>query len=200
MKPGTGLHPRPSLPSTLKTFFLEIDDKWSPLYFPTRKGETVNEVHDRAGNFLEILHQKLEAPSSEQFRKVLLVSHAATVIALVRELLGERERPVRIGCCTLSVLNRRDNPSSVRGSYTDVAVGSAAHLQRKDDLRDWGFEDIALDTSGEVRIACAASICTGLILLQVIEDIGEPGIELDEDFPVGPQLANIGPIEQPAKM
>ena len=152
VKPGTGLHPRPALPTTLKRFFLEISDSWSPLYFPTRKGESVEELHDRVGSFLELMHQRLEAPTSKQHTKVLLVSHAATVIALAHELLDDRDREMRIGCCTLTTLRRKDNPDSVKGSYTDEAVASAAHLKRQDDLRDWGFQDIVLDTSGEVRL------------------------------------------------
>ena len=41
-------------------------------------------------------------------------------------------------------------------------------------------------------------------LTQVIEDIGEPGTELEDDFPVGAQPINPDPmeqvVEQPAKM
>lgn len=122
---------------------------------------------------------------------------------LTRELIDDRALPLRIGCCSLTVLNRKDNPGSVRGTYTPVALGSGDHLSQGAS-RDWGFEDIQVGDSGEVRYTWTAArynkLNHALLHTQVIEDLGVPGTETDEDLPVGPQLHKSDAAEQVARM
>jgi transcription factor C subunit 7 len=63
--------------------------------------------------------------------RILLVSHAATTIGLVRALLGDEEieRRMRVGCCTLTKLHRLpsslSSPSSSSLLYPTVPAGSS---------------------------------------------------------------------------
>lgn len=158
VKAGTGLHPRPSSAADLKTYFPEIDPFWSSVYYPTRKGETFDEVHDRVGGTLEALLPTVERRLPSKHSRILLVSHAATVIALSRQLLGDRGLPLRIGCCSLTDVIRKDNtPEEVLGAWTAVALGKGDHLAGG-ATRDWGFEDALINDEGEV--STHQSTCT----------------------------------------
>ncbi|KAJ3546352.1 hypothetical protein NMY22_g2089 [Coprinellus aureogranulatus] len=176
--PGSGLHPRPGLPSSLVQHFPEIDTKlWpSPLYYPSRKGETVEEVHLRVDGFLSLLPQALAQKAGEiDMRRPLFVSHAATAIVLVRELLGDRELPLKYGCCSLSELVRKDgveNGETLLGAYRAVKLADGSHL-KEGASREWGFDDIEVDKG------------------RVVEDPGVPGTEGEDDWPVGPQKGSV---------
>ncbi|PAV22401.1 phosphoglycerate mutase [Pyrrhoderma noxium] len=172
VKPGTGLHPRPGLPEELQSYFPQIDPYWSPVWFPSRKGESVEEAHDRVGGMLEVLHAQIERKFPRQHERILMVSHAATVIALTRELLSDRELPLRVGCCSLTELKRKDGRDGVLGSYEHIKLASGEHLE-EGASRDWGFEDIVIKDG------------------KVVEDLGEPGTENEQDWPVGSQVTDI---------
>lgn len=140
LTPGTGLHPRPYSASTLKTYFEEIDPTtWSSIYYPTRKGEDVEQVHERATTVLSDLISEVETRFTEaNHKRVLLVSHAATVIALARELAGDKEMPMRVGCCTLSEFRRKD------GGGWDMKKKAEGEFLTGGVQRDWGLEDIRI--------------------------------------------------------
>jgi hypothetical protein len=141
--PGTGLHPRPGPPDFLHSFFPEVATTgWDTVFYPPRKGEDVAEVHARAAATLEAV---LERTALKEHTRIVLFTHAATAIALVRGLLGEPQRSLRVGCCTLSVFNR------MTGAQADKLIGPGIwEVERLADgsylkegaLRDWGFEDI----------------------------------------------------------
>ena len=105
--PGSGLHPRPPLAALLKPHFARIDtDAHTPLLFAPQTGESHQGIHDRAASFLRLLIAHVDEKYPE-VKSVLLVSHAATVIALGRALMKDRERDVRAGTCSLSSYTRR---------------------------------------------------------------------------------------------
>lgn len=150
--PGTGLLPRPEGPHTLKSHFPEIDPSWSTLYYPSRKGETIEELHDRVNTCCDAFFPALAKRLPEQARKrVALFSHAATAIVLVRTFIGNPELNIRIGCCSISeIVKRKDeNANGALGGYKPVSLASGAHLQKGSD-REWGFDDIEID-KGKVR-------------------------------------------------
>ncbi|KAI9460961.1 histidine phosphatase superfamily [Lactarius psammicola] len=174
VEPGTGLHPRPSSANALKAHFPEIDDSWSSLWYPSRKGEDVDGLHDRLGGFLPIFVPEVQRRFAGTHKRILLVSHAATVIALARELVGERSLSFRAACCSLTVLDRKGDAAqlAVVGGWTARVLGDGSHL--KDGAqRDWGFEDI--------------EIADG----KVINDHGVPGTENEKDEPVGSQIIEL---------
>jgi len=179
--PGTGLHPRPGPASSLKQWFPEIDPEgWSTSWYPSRRGEDVDEIHDRTDGYLSVFIPHLERVYP-QHKVVMLVSHAATIIALTRSLLGDRKLPVRVGCCSLGEFVRKEGQDwNVIGGWEAKRLADGAHLQ-EGTLREWGFEDI--------------EIANG----RVIEDKGEANFTAEEDQPVGSQVPDIQ-ISIPARM
>ncbi|KAF7791896.1 hypothetical protein EIP86_002920 [Pleurotus ostreatoroseus] len=179
VKPGTGLHPRPAQPAVLRQWFPEIDAAWQPIYYPSRKGEDIAECHDRTAAFLSALVPEVERRFAGRHKRILLVSHAATIIALNHELLGDREVPMRIGCCSLTEMRRKEEAEKVVGGWAPVRVGDGSHM-KEGSTREWGFEDVMVKDG------------------QVVDDAGQPGTENEEDYPVGLQLPF--PSEMPARM
>ncbi|KAG6911932.1 hypothetical protein DXG01_000179 [Tephrocybe rancida] len=169
--PGTGLHPRPGSAESLRQYFTDINTEWSSVWYASRKGEDVDEIHDRIDGFLDAFAVEIERKFPGKHTRVLFVSHAATAIALTRSLLGDREFPIRVGCCSISEFDRTLGNQRMVGAWKAKRLADGSHL--KDGAsRDWGFEDI--------------EIAQG----KVVDDPGVPGSEaLDErDEPVGSQV------------
>ncbi|KAF7966995.1 hypothetical protein HWV62_36252 [Athelia sp. TMB] len=167
--PGSGLHPRPPSAAGMHQYFPDLlDESWSSVWYPSRRGENVEQIHARTAGFLEAFILEVERQMPHTHARPLLVSHAATVIVLTRELLADRELPLRIGCCTLTELKRKPD-AAILGGWTPKLLASGDHL--KDGIqRDWGFEDIIVSKDG-----------------QVIDDVGVGGSDEDEG-PVGCQI------------
>jgi len=179
--PGTGLHPRPASASVLKQWFPEIDPAgWSTTWYPPRRGEGVEEIHDRADGYLSVFVPYLERVCP-QHKVIMLVSHAGTIIALVRGLLGDRSLPIRVGCCSLTEFARKEGKDwKVIGGWDVKKFADGTHL--KDGAsRDWGFDDI--------------EIADG----KLIEDEGEGNPISEEDEPVGSQVPDIQ-VQMPTRM
>jgi len=169
--PGTGLHPRPGSTETLQTLFPEIDPSWDSLYYPTRKGETVAELHERIDTFTSVFVPAIvHRLPLERRRRLLLVTHAATTIALVRSFVGDRNLHMKVGCCSLTELKRKSevDEKQVLGGWKPLALVSGEHL-KGGSSREWGFEDIEVEKG------------------RVVEDPGVPGSEYEEDQPIGLQ-------------
>ena len=70
----------------------------------------MSEIHSRAIEFIDLL----QAYMNDRFpnvKRVLLVSHAATVIALGRAITGDEGMKIRAGTCSLSVYRRKGEGS-----------------------------------------------------------------------------------------
>ena len=160
--PGTGLHPRPSSASTLKQWLPAIDPAgWSTTWYPSRRGEDVEEIHDRVDGYLSVFIPHLERVYP-QHKVIMLVSHAATTIALVRTLLGDRNFALRVGCCSLSEFVRKEAEDwKVVGGWEAKKLADGEHL--KDGAqRDWGFEDIKI-ANGKVITGMKSFLAHALI-------------------------------------
>ena len=142
--PGTGLHPRPESASSLKQWFPEIDPAgWSTTWYSSRRGEDVEAIHDRADGYLSVFIPHVEK-LYPQHKVIMLVSHAATTITLVRSLLGDRNLPLRVGCCSLTEFVRKEEDDwKVIGGWEVKKLADGAHL-RDGASREWGFEDIEI--------------------------------------------------------
>ena len=148
--PGSGLHPRPGNASSLQKYFPEIDPhNWLSIHYPSRKGESVEEVHGRIDGFLTDFGKLLPQLKAKgvDVRRPLFVSHAATVIVLVRSLTGDRELPLRVGCCSLTELRPKGDgkgEEGLLGAYRGIKLADGAHLEKGAD-REWGMEDIEVE-------------------------------------------------------
>lgn len=148
--PGTNLlHPRPGSASDLKKYFPEIDTTIWPtsLYYPSRKGEDVAEVHDRIDGFLKAFPAALDRKKDAiDTRRVLFVSHAATVIVLVRALVGDRDLPLMVGCASLSELVPEDETgrTNLLGGWKAIKAADGSHLTGGSS-REWGFNNIEVE-------------------------------------------------------
>lgn len=90
-------------------------------------------MHDRSGAFLEALVPEVErrfhaAAAAEGkgaggHQRILLCSHAATVIALARELVGDRNMPLRIACCSLTHVRRKEGAEKIVGGWEAKLLG-----------------------------------------------------------------------------
>lgn len=128
------------------------------MWYPSRQGENLTALHDRAAGFLNVFVPEIERRFTGKHKRILLVSHAATVIALTRELVGDRDLSFRVACCSITVLDSKvaaaaegdTVPPAVVGGWAVRLLADGSHL--KGGLqRDWGFED-AVFVDGEVRI------------------------------------------------
>ncbi|KAG7099258.1 hypothetical protein E1B28_001121 [Marasmius oreades] len=173
--PNSGLHPRPSSAATLTRHFPSIDpSSWSSIFFPTRKGEDVPELHQRVAHFLTDFVPEVEKIKPEH-KRILLVSHAATIIVLARVLLRDKELPLRVGTCSLTEVHRKRGSEQVIGGWEYGKLAEAGFLTGGVQ-RDWGMEDIVMENG------------------KVVEDRGVPGTEHESDEPVGSQLHSPPPI------
>ncbi|KAF8203613.1 histidine phosphatase superfamily [Pholiota molesta] len=176
VEPGTGLHPRPGSTHSLHDLFPEVDASWSTLYYPSRKGETVEELHLRIDAFMRAFKPALQQRvPAERRRRLLFVTHAATTIALVRSFVGDQQLHMKVGCCSLTELERREDAPADKfiGAWYPVSLTSGDHL-KGGTSREWGFEDIEVEKG------------------RVVEDPGVPGSEHECDEPIGLQL----PVEE----
>ncbi|CAE6445600.1 unnamed protein product [Rhizoctonia solani] len=155
---GTGLHPRPQSAENLKQYSPSIDPSWESIYFPDRRGEDIKDAHDRCAEFLGALVTRIENhPTLNEHKNILLVTHAGICAALIRYPLNDRELPIHVGTCTLSILER-DRASDGRWIPQGELAGGKCLPGGVE--RSWGFEYATYKDD------------------QVIED---PGVCLDED-------------------
>ncbi|KAF8501901.1 histidine phosphatase superfamily [Gautieria morchelliformis] len=174
--PGTGLHPIPPPAETAALAFpsLHIDAAaWQPTWVPSRKGESVEELHNRCQGFLRAFIPRTEQLHGGRHMVILLVSHAATAIALTREFVGDRNLSMRAACCSLTTLTRPPARSAQA-----VGVWQSRGLATGDFLRgglerSWGFEDVELDDH------------------QVVEEPGVPGTESEAEENIGLQVLGL---------
>lgn len=144
--PGTGLHPRPGSTESLQTHFSEVDPGWTTIYYPTRKGESVEELHERIDTFVTAFMPTLEQRLPlERRRRLLFVTHAATTIALTRSFIGNRDLHLKVGCCSLTELDSEPGVGArkILGAWKPVMLANGDHLQGGSS-REWGFEDIEI--------------------------------------------------------
>ncbi|GJN91904.1 hypothetical protein Rhopal_004929-T1 [Rhodotorula paludigena] len=159
-----GLHPELATASFLSRFFPLVSTTdpsspdsagWTPLLTPPRTGESMRAVHARARTLWTAhLVSALEARGA---KKIVLFSHAATCIALVRALAGdledlagagggeagegwdeEKRRKVRAATCSVSKFVREGRGAGGEGSWKWEWDGRTDFLSRGEE-RHWDF-------------------------------------------------------------
>lgn len=133
-----------------------MDDAWETILYPSRKGEDIDEVHSRAHALLRVLIPTVEHRYNGVHRRILLVSYAATCIALARALVNNSTLPIRFGCGSIMDFKPKDASSNLVGNWEATNLADGAHL-KEGASRDWGFED-AVIVDGKVRRIAVESV------------------------------------------
>ncbi|KAK9480600.1 phosphoglycerate mutase-like protein [Lipomyces japonicus] len=156
-------HPSPAPVTVLKSVFPRVDTEYEPICVPSTDGETIRELHDRAATALAQLISTINQTKTD-VKTLLICSHAATIIALGRALVGDDTVEIRTGTCSISVYesaagddnndnNNNNNTATTTttttttnyynnkglGKWKFVANGYTAHLTNGEE-RHWSFE------------------------------------------------------------
>jgi len=94
-------HPSPAAPEILHRFFPRVRTTYAPTIIPSTKGETQSEIHNRTAYACAKIISDIDREWGETGtgpRAILLTSHAATIVAIGRVLIGS---------CPLSIMWRR---------------------------------------------------------------------------------------------
>ncbi|KAL9936861.1 hypothetical protein V8E36_004096 [Tilletia maclaganii] len=156
-----GVHPYPPTRALLEPQFpkdtLAPTSAWPPVLYPSVNGEDVNELHDRARLLLRRIERQCEILFPD-VKRVLLVSHAATIIAIGRVLVHRGPGPpweagtteaagYDVGAGTASVSQydryprkrrRRIGELDAESAFEHTLNGSCAHLSAGVE-REWNF-------------------------------------------------------------
>jgi transcription factor C subunit 7 len=171
------------------------------VWYPSRNGEDLVALHDRLTGFLTALIPEVQRRFAGVHKRILLVSHAATIAALARELVGDRNLVFQVACCSLTVLDRNDAVAgesaqrTVIGNWRARLLSDGRHL--KDGLqRAWGFRD-GVNADRKVSVVAAAISLRCDIRLDThtspnsLQEPGVPGTENEQDEPVGSQIIEL---------
>ncbi|PSR94270.1 histidine phosphatase superfamily [Coniella lustricola] len=128
-------HPISAGPNRLKELFPAYDTSYQPAVVPSRKGETIAQLHDRVALTLDAIIRRCDESG---VRAVLLCSHAATIIAIGRVLTGQMPADVETEdfpafTCGLSTFRRRH---SDQAAATNAAGALGVDIGRPKVL-DW---------------------------------------------------------------
>ncbi|KAI2626580.1 phosphoglycerate mutase-like protein [Hypoxylon sp. NC1633] len=116
-------HPSSAPLKELQDHFPELDASYASSPAPSRNGESLSQLHDRAAKAIDLIIKR----SDQEGRRVVLVStHAAVVIALGRILTGEMERDFGAFTCGLSKYRRHGSSGSTFSIGSDGKTGSEA--------------------------------------------------------------------------
>lgn len=148
---GTGLHPRPDVAVLRGLFQGDLDDEYTSTVYPSRRGETIAQLHDRIGMFLDAWTARVDESGE---KSVVIFAHAATVIAMGRmvgviltltlQLTGDLETDVTAGCAVTSLYRRKAGQSGC-GAFERVYDGRADYMPGGVE-RDWAFSNIEIHT------------------------------------------------------
>ncbi|KAK9464367.1 histidine phosphatase superfamily [Lipomyces arxii] len=128
-------HPRAAPPTVLQTFFPRTKVDYEPIHVPSTSGETIEELHDRAGTVLSQMIK--DCSSTPLINTIVICAHAATIIALGRALVGQEGFDVRTGTCSVSKYVAEPDNNDI-GHWTCVENGAAGHLTEGEE-RHWTF-------------------------------------------------------------
>ncbi|PWY98984.1 phosphoglycerate mutase-like protein [Testicularia cyperi] len=142
--PDSGVHPSPASAVYMKEHIPELSLSWDPMLYPDTNGESISELHARARNVLDLIQTRCDQLG---VKRVLICSHAATIIAMGRALLNDdrddqRSKFIGAGTASLSKYVRNDAASPKQSqegpSWTQELNGDASFLVNGVE-REWHF-------------------------------------------------------------
>lgn len=116
----------------LSTFFPRLDTTYHPIISETAVNENYRELMDRASYFITELIKTLDN-NSPDIDTILLVTHAATKIALGRALLKDEDAEIRTGVCSLDTYVRSD-----KNTWIAKTIGETHFLAHGEEMH-WDF-------------------------------------------------------------
>src|SRR6185312_4094355 len=88
----------------LHSYFPRAHLPYNPIRIPSHNGETLQDLHDRLSSVMNEMISRCD--EADNVNTIMTVGHAATVIAGVRAVIGDRHASVNCGTCTLTVAKR----------------------------------------------------------------------------------------------
>lgn len=139
-KPSRSVIPEPASLELLNKFFDDLNQEWTSTLTASNKGETEAEILLRCGLFWKQFIAKIDAQYPE-VKCILIVTHAATKIALGMSLLGfqnvrdtidiDGEAFIRSGACSLDTYDYKDGWKLTSNGQT--------HFLEKGEEMSWNF-------------------------------------------------------------
>lgn len=142
-KPERSTRPVPASCTRLAQWFPNIDTTYTSLLGVNPNGETEEDIHERCAKFMQLFVKDLDENRPE-IKKVLMVTHAASKIALGRALLQDSQYQLRSGTCSLDKFER--DPAS--GAWTIVSNGATEFLTNGEEMH-WTFDSKFMPGSTE---------------------------------------------------
>lgn len=164
-------HPKPASNAVLKGFFPAVDESYTSLVVAGDDGEDEVELHERTKRFLDILLEKLNREEPE-IETILIVSHAATRIALGRALAGDNSLDIRTGVCSLDVFTA-NKAGALTGDWTVKSSGQVDYLS-EGEVMHWGFGEYNKAACKQALSFQLLSLLFNLILTQTFLSIPDP--------------------------
>lgn len=191
-------HPSPAQPELLHKLFPLYEIDYKPSIIPSVNGESIDELHDRVAY---ALHKIIEDCDREGAKAILICTHAASLIAIGRVLVGRmpeniEEEDFRPFTCGLSTFIRRsekivgevkswsgvenDIPSvpwregeGVKGGWNCILSGDCSFLKGGEE-RGWRFSgDESFITGEKSPVDVEVTVDAGNELGVVIEGVGK---------------------------
>ncbi|KAK9458623.1 histidine phosphatase superfamily [Lipomyces oligophaga] len=130
-------HPTAASAQVLHRFFPSVPESYTPIMVPSSQGESFDELHQRAQ---DILAEIIRRANADGIKTLLICSHAATIHALSRALVGDPSFTARTGTCSLALYELNpEYTSSLPGNWICVQNGDSTHLTLGEE-RHWDFE------------------------------------------------------------
>ncbi|WFD43958.1 hypothetical protein MPSI1_002623 [Malassezia psittaci] len=131
----TGLHPSPRRAEHVQPYYPTVSTRWTPLLYPDPRGETVQDVHQRVFECFRRIEIRL---NDWKVKRVLLVSHAASIIALGRMLLSDGDysiaaQPIKAPTASVSKYQR-----DTTRKWIQIYNGNTTFLPDGPE-REWDF-------------------------------------------------------------
>ncbi|KAI1213261.1 phosphoglycerate mutase-like protein [Annulohypoxylon truncatum] len=130
-------HPSSAPLNELQSLFPELDPSYVSSPAPSRRGESLPQLHDRVAKVIEFIIRRSD---QEGHKAVILCTHAAVVIALGRVLTGQMGEDFGAFTCGLSKFKRRGFKSGQASPNSESETRIKATVPTAREERQIGVE------------------------------------------------------------
>jgi len=108
----------------LVSYFPRLQSLYEPINVPSPYGETVQDFSQRVSL---VMHNIISQCDEDNVKAIMIVGHAATVVAGVRAVMGDKHVSVNCGTCTLTVAKQNF------GQWQLIENGDASFLSKGEE-------------------------------------------------------------------